>query len=36
MNGRNFMGLGVRSTSALAALPHCHCCKRVAAVATTW
>ena len=36
MNRRNFMRQGVRSTSALAALPHCHSCKHVAAVATTW
>ena len=36
MNRRNFIGLGVRGTGALAALPHCHSCKRVAAVATTW
>ena len=36
MNRRNFMRLGVQSTGALAALPHCHWCKRVAAVATTW
>ena len=36
MNRINFMGLGVRSTGALAARPHCRCCKHVAAVATTW